>query len=309
MALISAELDGVVVTNEFPLFDVDSARLDARYLDRYVQTPSFLADLERVSAGASGQNRVKEAAFLGLDVPLPSLPEQRRIAAILDQADALRAKRRQVLACLDGLTESIFVDMFGDPVSNEREWPTRKLSELGTLDRGVSKHRPRNDPSLLGGAHPLIQTGDVANSGGYITTYTSTYSDLGLAQSRRWPVGTLCITIAANIARTGILEFEACFPDSVVGFASDPETTTYVQAWLGFLQAALEESAPQSAQKNINLAVLRGLDVPVPNDVLLQGFARRVHALRAQRGRLVAAQRAEEALFSSLQSRVFRGEV
>src|SRR5262249_8289055 len=159
----------------------------------------------------------------GLAIPLPPLDEQRRIAAILDHADALRAKRRRALACLDTLTQSVFVDMFGNPVRNERGWPTRKLVELGTLDRGVSKHRPRNDPALLGGPYPLIQTGDVANSGGYITGFVATYSELGLAQSRLWPAGTLCITIAANIAKTGVLTFDACFPDSVVGFTADPD--------------------------------------------------------------------------------------
>ncbi|HRA89425.1 MAG TPA: hypothetical protein PK992_15175, partial [Planctomycetaceae bacterium] len=83
--------------------------------------------------------------------------------------------------------------------------------------------------------------------------------DIGLRQSKMWPAGTLCITIAANIAKTGILTFDACFPDSVVGFrADDPATVEYVRVWLSFLQKALEDSAPESAQKNINLAILRG---------------------------------------------------
>ena len=137
---------------------------------------------------------------------------------------------------------------------------------VGQLDRGKSKHRPRNDPILLGGKHPLIQTGDVANSGGYITTYKATYSDIGLSQSRKWPAGTLCITIAANIANTGILEFDACFPDSVVGFKPyEFVTVEYVQAWLGFLQKIIEDAAPESAQKNINLEILRNLQIPLPH--------------------------------------------
>lgn len=141
----------------------------------------------------------------------------------------------------------------------------QKFGEVGTLDRGISKHRPRNAPELLGGSHPLVQTGEVANCDGYIRSYTSTYSDLGLRQSKMWPAGTLCITIAANIAKTGILTFEACFPDSVVGFrADDPATVEYVRVWLSFLQKALEDSAPESAQKNINLAILRGLNIPLP---------------------------------------------
>jgi type I restriction enzyme, S subunit len=93
----------------------------------------------------------------------------------------------------------------------------------------------------------------------------STYSDIGLRQSKLWPAGTLCITIAANIAKTGILRFDACFPDSIVGFrAEDPATVEYVRIWLSFLQKALEDRAPESAQKNINLAILRDISLPLP---------------------------------------------
>jgi len=125
-----------------------------------------------------------------------------------------------------------------------------------------------------------------------------------------WPAGTLCITIAANIAKTGILTFDACFPDSVVGFQpNDSATTEYVQLWLSFLQATLEANAPESAQKNINLAILRGLDISVPPLPLQREFAAQVAAVE----RLKAAQRSSlaklDALFASLQHRAFRGEL
>ena len=140
-----------------------------------------------------------------------------------------------------------------------------KLSELGSLDRGRSQHRPRNDPKLLNGPYPLIQTGEVANAGLYITEYKNTYSELGLRQSRMWKAGTLCITIAANIAQTAILTFDACFPDSVVGFLpNDALSAIYMHYWFGFFQKILEEQAPQVAQKNINLKILSELEVMVP---------------------------------------------
>src|SRR6476646_2180193 len=104
------------------------------------------------------------------------------------------------------------------------------LGELGALDRGRSKHRPRNARHLYGGPYPFIQTGDIANSDGYIRTHTQTYSEAGLAQSRQWPTETLCITIAANIGKTAILTYPACFPDSVVGFTPGEDVTIeYVQ--------------------------------------------------------------------------------
>lgn len=253
---------------------------------------------------------VSKSKFGLLEIPVPALPEQRRIATILDQADALRAKRREALAQLDRLTQSIFIEMFGDPVSNPKGWPRAKLGLVGNLDRGVSKHRPRNAPELLGGAYPLIQTGDVANSGGYIRTYGSTYSEIGLKQSKLWPTGTLCITIAANIAKTGILKFDACFPDSVVGFsAKEQATIEYVRVWLSFLQKTLEDAAPESAQKNINLAILRDLDIPFPPLELQIAFKNAIDAQNQLVDKHSAAQCELDTLFASLQHRAFRGEL
>ena len=155
--------------------------------------------------------------------------------------------------------------MFGDPVKNPYGHKIRKLADIGELNRGVSKARPRNTPDLLGGPYPLIQTGEVTAAELYINSYESTYSEKGLAQSRMWPKGTLCITIAANIAQTAILGIDACFPDSVVGFIPSNEVTQiYIHYWFGFFQKILEEQAPQVAQKNINLKILSDLDVMVP---------------------------------------------
>jgi type I restriction enzyme S subunit len=97
------------------------------------------------------------------------------------------------------------------------------LDQLGEVARGRSRHRPRDAGLLYGGPFPFIQTGDVKRAGLYLTEYEQTYSEAGLAQSRLWPAGTLCITIAANIADTAILGIDACFPDSVIGFTADPE--------------------------------------------------------------------------------------
>lgn len=146
-------------------------------------------------------------------------------------------------------------------------WTWGRFPELGTFGRGKSKHRPRNDRALFdGGEHLMIQTGDVARSRGVIETYTSKYNDFGLAQSFKWPKGTLCITIAANIADSGILDFDACFPDSVVGFvpASMFENARYFEYFVRTAKANLLEFAPATAQKNINLEILMQVLIPLP---------------------------------------------
>ena len=191
---------------------------------------------------------------------------QKVIVKKLNLLNDIINKRKTQLLELETLIKARFVEMFGDPVSNPKGMVKKTLPELGEFGRGVSKHRPRNDKALLGGPYPLIQTGDIANSGMYITEYHSTYSELGLRQSKMWDKGTLCITIAANIAKTAILGFDACFPDSVVGFnANESTNNVFVHYWFSFFQEILESQAPESAQKNINLKILSELEVIVPD--------------------------------------------
>lgn len=234
-----------------------------------------------ISLGRGGtQQNISQAILKDIEIELPDFEEQQRFVKIRDLQSSISKKREHQQALFEELQKSIFIETFGNPITNSKNLPLIKLGDLGTLDRGVSKHRPRNAPELLGGPYPLIQTGDVANSGGFITSYTSTYSELGLQQSKIWPAGTLCITIAANIAKTGILTFDACFPDSVVGFTSTPEKTLYVKFMLDFLQEILEASAPQSAQKNINLNILRNLEIPSPELEDLIEFSTKIKSIQ-----------------------------
>jgi type I restriction enzyme S subunit len=145
-------------------------------------------------------------------------------------------------------------------------WCWSSLDQLGQLDRGRSRHRPRDAAFLYGGPYPFIQTGDVRRASQYIREHSQTYSEAGLKQSRLWPEGTLCITIAANIAETAILSYPACFPDSVVGVIFNRELVSvrYVEMFLRTVKGRLHAFAPATAQKNINNDVLRTLAVPLP---------------------------------------------
>ncbi|HDK2558833.1 TPA: restriction endonuclease subunit S [Escherichia coli] len=160
------------------------------------------------------------------------------------------------------------------PISDEEKpfelpegWEWSYPSDIGILARGRSKHRPRNDPTLYAdGTIPLVQTGDVARSNGCINTYSALYNQLGLSQSKLWNKGTLCITIAANIADSGILNFDACFPDSVVGFTpyENEIPVLYFHYFMMTIKSTLEKFAPSTAQKNINIDILSQLFFPCP---------------------------------------------
>ncbi|RJR29962.1 MAG: restriction endonuclease subunit S [Desulfobacteraceae bacterium] len=245
-----------------------------------------------------------------LPTPLPPLSEQNRIVEILDQADALRKRRAEADAKATHILPTLFYKIFGDPITNPKRWPIASLGELGNLDRGRSRHRPRNAPELLGGPYPFIQTGDVANCKGYIRIYSSTYSEMGLAQSKMWPAGTLCITIAANIAATAILGLDACFPDSVVGFTPNSRiNSAYVRILLSLLKPLIERAAPQLAQKNINLKILRDLPIPVPRKNLLDRFESQHDKVLSLEEKQLASSYNLEKLWISILHRAFTGDL
>ena len=255
------------------------------------------------ATGVPGLNR--EDAY-ALDVVIPQLDEQRRIVDILDRAASIRRLRQQAQNTARLIIPALFNKMFGDPATNPMGWPIATLGELGSLERGRSRHRPRNDPALLGGPYPLIQTGEVAAADWYINSFKSTYSELGLQQSRLWPSGTLCITIAANIANSGILTFDACFPDSVVAFTPGVRVTTiYAKACLDFLREGIERLAPQLAQKNINLDILQQVPFPVPPLALQAEFGNRVKAVTQMAERQREGESSAENMLQSIQSRMF----
>jgi type I restriction enzyme S subunit len=146
------------------------------------------------------------------------------------------------------------------------EWRSAKLDELGYVGRGRSRHRPRNAPFLYGGPYPFFQTGDIKAANHYLSEYSQTYSEAGLAQSKLWKPCTLCITIAANIAESAILGIEGCFPDSVVGFVADPSKADvrFVKYYLEILKLRMQSISHGATQDNLSLDKLLSFDFLVP---------------------------------------------
>lgn len=258
----SIDIQGEVVRQ----IDLVTARVESARL-RLAQIPMLLKRFRRSVLAAAISDQLTEDWRLRNPEAIANREVIRNVAA------SRKARKGTVL----GITDVEALPQIPD------SWVYCQLPDLGELNRGKSKHRPRNDPKLLGGPYPLIQTGDVARSAGTITAYESTYSDFGLAQSRLWPTGTLCITIAANIAATGILTFDACFPDSVVGFNANPALAInrYVELFVRTARADLAMYAPATSQANINLSILEQVRVPVPSVEEQREVVSRVESLFA----------------------------
>ena len=147
------------------------------------------------------------------------------------------------------------------------EYKIVKITDLGTVNRGKSKHRPRNDSLLYGGKYPFIQTADIKKANLYLSDYSQTYNEIGLKQSKLWKKGTLCFTIAANIADSAILDIDACFPDSIVGFLphENVSDTIYVKYLFDELKLYFQQISKGTTQDNLSLDKICRVKLRVPN--------------------------------------------
>lgn len=327
----------------------DAVRQD--YLFNFLQTK--VASLRAGSTG-SAQGVISKEALELVEVPLAPAMEQRRIVAKIDNLAAKSKRARERLGHVPRLVERykeiVLAAAFGGELTREwrkqnaavpaqpredaeirakyrdagsfdapynlpRSWRWLRLPQVGELDRGKSRHRPRNDPRLFGGPYPFVQTGEVRAADRFLVSHGETYSEFGLAQSRLWPLGTVCITIAANIAETAILSIQACFPDSVVGFLADPERAdvNYVEFFIRTARSDLNRFAPATAQRNINLDTLSNVRVPVPPLPEQREIVRLIDGFFAGIDRLAAEARSARKLIDRLDQAVlaeaFRGEL
>jgi type I restriction enzyme, S subunit len=288
---------------------VPNERLNAEY--GYYALRFLTPQIVALGRGATF-GEVNKEIFENIQIPLPPLPEQQRIAALLDRADRLRRMRRYAQELSASFLQSVFVQMFGDPVNNSKRLPVCVLQEVARVERGKFTPRPRNDPSYYGGPFPFIQTGDISNSGGRLGTWTQTLNEKGTEVSRSFPAGTVLIAIVgATIGATTILEREMYCPDSIVGIQvhADHATSEYIEFLLRFWRPIFLAQAPETARANLNLDRIRPLKLPLPSLQSQQKFARIVQQHERLRAQQREATRQAEHLFQTLLHRAFNGEL
>jgi len=285
---------------------LDPNRLDSRFLYYWMHGYDCREQFDRVKGQTDMADYVSLRDQRNMSITLPPIDHQRLIGRVLISLDERIELNRETNRTLEATAQAIFKSWFVDfdPVVAKSEgrrpfgmnaktaaffsnlfeetvvgtlpcgWTVTTLPQLGEVNRGRSRHRPRHAPHLYGGPYPFIQTGDIKASGGRITSYNQSYSEAGLAQSRLWPAGTMCITIAATIAETGVLTFPACFPDSVVGFI--PDTTKcdvyVVEYTFRQLKRQIQHEASGSVQDNINMATIDQTRFPFPPKPLQDAF-------------------------------------
>lgn len=306
---VTQELAGTIVSTGFAVLR-PGENCNPAYLATYLSTDYFERQKEKYCSGAI-QPAITNGGIEKLQIPLPPVNDQIRIAHLLGKVEGLIAQRKQHLQQLDELLKSVFLEMFGDPVRNERVWPTEPLGALATIERGRFSPRPRNDPKYYGGKYPFIQTGDISRSKGRLREYTQTLNELGTKVSKEFSVDTIVIAIVgATIGETAILEIPTYAPDSVIGISphsTDRRDSVFIEYVLRFWKPVLRARAPDAARANINIETLRPLQIIVPPERhKFSDFMQKTEVLeRAFKSSLADL----EALYGALSQKAFKGEL
>ena len=279
----------------------------------------LLGKKDELVAQATGnaQPNISQIKIKNTAVPILPISEQQRIVGILDEAfegiATARANAEKNLQNARALFASHLQSLF---TQGGKAWMKKTFEEVSTtFGRGKSRHRPRNAKHLYGGTYPFVQTGDIRNAEHIITEYSQTYSEAGLAQSKLWPKGTICITIAANIAETAILGFDACFPDSVIGMVANPleAEVGFVEYLLQSFKAYIQALGQGAAQANINMGTFENERFPFPSIAEQKQIVTRLDTLTTEIQRLESLYRqkftALDGLKQSLLHHAFTGEL
>ncbi|ABW68529.1 restriction endonuclease subunit S [Desulfosudis oleivorans] len=289
-----------------------NAKIDASYVFQY-----FKGNIQVLESGfkGAGLKHISKTYLSDILIPFPKeIDDQKRIAHLLGKVEGLIAQRKQNLQQLDDLLKSVFLEMFGDPVRNEKGWETERLVEIASIERGRFSPRPRNDPKYYNGVHPFIQTGDINRSNGRLREYTQTLNELGIKVSKEFKVGTIVIAIVgATIGETAILEIPTYAPDSVIGITpkgnNSAAESIFIEYILRFWKPILRAKAPEAARANINIETLRPLPVIRPQSddrIKFSVISTKIEGIKSSYQQSLAEL---ENLYGALSQKAFKGEL
>jgi type I restriction enzyme S subunit len=307
-------------STEFHVVRPRGDRADARYLVHFLRQDRIRKQGESRMTGSAGQRRVPEHFLAGLTVPLPPLPEQRRIAEILDKADALRAKRRAAIAQLDTLTQSIFLDMFGDPAT--QGWRTITIGGIAADSDGAIRTGPFGSQLLHGeftddGIAVLGIDNVVENE--FRWGQRRFVSEAKYRQLFRYTVhpGDVLITIMGTCGRCAIV------PDDIPKAINTKHlcciTLDHTKCLPSFLHAYflghpiarryLAQKAKGAIMEGLNMGIIKEMPIPLVPIEFQQEFGKRLKQVSALKVAHRRSEAAVEGLFASLQHRAFQGDL
>jgi type I restriction enzyme S subunit len=280
-----------------------------QYVNHFFKTSDYWRQIRQNSTGTA-QPGVNASNLKLIKLPLPEIAKQRRIAAILDQADALRAKRRSTLDKLDSLATVHFLNAFGHPATNSRYLPIVPLRELGIWRSGGTPPRTRQD--YFEGDLPWFSSGELNSM--YVQTSSESISRLALTETsaKLVPKGALMLGMYDTAALKASIASIECSCNQAVAFceiATKLASTTYVYFAIVIGRDHFRRQQRGVRQKNLNLDMIQSIPIPLPELALQRKFESDVDRLIHIRAAYSASLAKLDSLFASLQYRAFRGEL
>ena len=304
--IIPAELDRAVVSKDFPVFDILDNRVVPEYLLHFMRAGTLQNQVKAASFGATNRQRISEDTFARFQVALPPLAEQRRVASLPDHAASICATWRDLLAHLEALSGSIFRSMF-DKNSHRRA----SIGSFATVRSGSTP--PRSNPAHYGGGIPWVKTTEVR--GEEIRVTSETVSDAGVRAARLkvFPTGSVVVAMygqGKTRGQSAVLGIPATVNQACAVIQPNERfDSTFLQTQLLMSYERLRGEAEGGNQPNLSLARVAGFEVLLPDIRLQKDFRERADHIRNVREGVLAALASDNALFASLQSRAFRGEL
>ena len=292
-------------STEFHVIRPDTESLDSLYLFYLVWSEKFRFLGEKSMSGAAGQKRVGSDFLKGFEIPLPPLPEQKRIAAILDKADAIHRKRQQAIQLADDFLRAVFLDMFGDPVTNPKGWPTMRVDELCAIVRGSSP-RPQGDPRFYGGPVPRLMVADLTRDGKLVTPMIDSLTTEGAKKSRPIEAGTVVMAVSGNVGLTSVLAIDACIHDGFIAFKEldvNKVKPAFLCELMMFLKSTHASRQAGAIFQNLTTSQIKEMEIPIPPSAFQDKFlsiSRKATELYGEEG---------FSLFESLSQRAFSGQL
>lgn len=310
-ALIRGLPEPFVYSNHFIRIRTNRSKLEPGFLARWLTAQQQVGRFELMCNKWVNQASVRREDLLNLALPLPPLPEQRRISAILDKADALRAKRSEAIVKQDQLLQSLFLEMFGDPVTNPKGWPIVALSSYGIVATGNTP--PRSNAENYGTGIEWIKSDNLNTPHDYVTKADEQLSDMGERTARVVSSGSVLVTcIAGSLSCIGNL----AITDRRVAFNQQINAITPHSAPSEFLYFLLKTAKPliQGASTNgmkgmVNKSKFCAIQVPIPPIELQKEFSRNFLEMHKLRSLADAALAKQETLLAGLQQRAFEGNL
>ena len=306
--IVRPEFSGVCSTDIIPILPKEGVSRD--YLFYFLRTPDTV---NLATSRCSGANlpRLGPKQLASFQIPLPPLAEQKRIAEILDAADALRAKRREALAQFDTLLQSTFLDMFGDPVTNPMGWDEHEVEKVCRLVRGSSP-RPKGDPQFYDGPVPRLMVSDITRDGFWVTPRIDSLTEAGAKKSRPVPAGTVVMAVSGEVGVVATVQEPCCVHDGFVAFL-DLDKSVFDSRFFMFqfhsLKMTHDRRKAGAIFQNLTTRDIKAMRLPTPTIDLQHRFAAIVESIEEQKARQRAHLAELDTLFASLQSRAFRGDL